>query len=532
MSSAATKARQELLPTLGDWLRIARPRKYERGKIVHDAIWGTTWYEPWEMGLLDLPIFQRLRGIKQTGFAYLTYPASEHSRFQHILGVVHAATRVFDSLKRRAQGDGLSVGARQAVGDQGFPELSDVDIANRNQVLLRLAALVHDLGHSMLSHTSERLFALLDPFPELRDDFRATFDKKPGAAEIMVYLLVTSDEWYKLAADIWSRCNGPGDPPQPEEWQQIGRWVMGIEPETSKKFLCDIISGPIDADKLDYIARDAYFAGLPIAQDLDRFLSTVCVDFQEDKQSNKGWYRLTLPLHRGINALEQLVMSRLVLFSYLYHHQKVRAAEVFFERQLAREFLDSGKQNFARVDSVWDLFAIQDAHLYHLTSGRPHAWPPADIAYRVLPRRVAEFREQDVTRGAEKKARANKSFRILSRRGRPKSWQAYQEQIDYEDGLAKKAGLPAGSVIMDFPNNPSYGDLEDLLLPGRDPDVQTTAADHLSYADWVEAYNKHRVFVRVFALGDEEELQKVWIALKEDFAANGLSLGSRLCLLK
>ena len=527
MNDAVRDAQQGLISSLGDWLQIRHPRKYRRGKIIHDAIWGTIHYQPWEIGLLDLPLFQRLRGVKQTGFAYLTYPAAEHSRFQHTLGVVEASSRVFQSLRRRANDDGLSARARLAVGDSGFEELRS-DTADRNLILVRLAALMHDTGHSLLSHASERLFSLVEPFPTLRAYFKERFDKDPGAAEIMVYLLVTSDRWRELVDEVWHRCAGPGESPQADDWERVGRWIMGIEPEPSKKFLCDIVSGPIDADKLDYIARDAYFAGLPIAHDLDRFLTTVCVDRQTD-ESSIDWYRLTLPLHRGINALEQLIMSRLVLFSYLYHHQKVRAAEVFFERQLAREFLESDK--FARLESVWDLFNIQDAHLYHKSGGRPLAWKVADVAYRDLPRRVAEFREQDVTKAAAQKAHAKRAFRTLSKRGRPKSWGGYQQQIDYEDTLAQKAGLPLGSVIVDFPSNPSYGDLESLLLPGRDPEIQTTAKDHLSYVDWVEAYNKHRVFVRVFGFGDDDQLKRVWNALKDDFGTHGLLLDQQYCLV-
>jgi hypothetical protein len=67
-------------------------------KIIHDPVWGTCEYEPWEVSLLELPVFQRLRGLRQTGFANLTYPAAEHSRFQHTLGVVEAASRLFRSV--------------------------------------------------------------------------------------------------------------------------------------------------------------------------------------------------------------------------------------------------------------------------------------------------------------------------------------------------------------------------------------------------------------------------------------------------
>jgi len=519
------EARAQLLEAVSHLLHVEPPSSYRTPKIIHDAIWGTCEYDPWEVGLLDLPVFQRLRGLKQTGFAYLTYPAAEHSRFQHVLGVVQGASRVFDSLRRRAPVDGLSPRARQAKG--GLPALTDDPVAARYRVLLRLAALVHDLGHSLLSHTSERIFSLIAPFPELIATIQTRYDKRPGAAEVMVYLLVTSRQWQEACDESWERGAGPGPPPNATDWERIGRWVMGIEPDGAAKFICDIISGPLDADKLDYVARDSYFAGIPVTHDLDRFLSTVCVDYQTDPSSGRSWYRLTLPIHRGINALEQLVMSKLVLFSYLYHHQKVRAAEATFERALAREYLTS--KTIAGLNRVWDLFRVQDAHLYAMVDGYPGRLPAADVAYRVLPRRVAEFRQQDVTdEGSANEASQVREYRRLARLGRPKSWDAYKDLLAYEDKLASTAGLRAGSVVVDFPSDPDYGELESLLLPGRTPDEETTAKQHLSYSDWIQAYNKHRVYARVFSFGERRDRDRVWTVLRDDFAGRGLTLSPRL----
>ncbi len=520
-----TAAQRELIRSIGHLLNTSNVRTYKQSKIIHDAIWGTCEFSPWEAGLLDLPIFQRLRGLKQTGFAYLTYPAAEHSRFQHILGVTHAAAAVFDSLCKRLSADGLSPRARPNL--KALSDLSDQDTAARNRILLRLAGLVHDLGHSLLSHTSERIFALINPFPALISVFLEQYDKKPGAAEVVVYLLVTSPEWYETVATVWKRASGPGTAPTPDEWLRIGLWVMGIEPTRGRKFLCDIISGPLDADKLDYIARDAYFAGIPVARDVDRFMSTVCVDRQGD-----DWYRISLPLNKGVNAIEQLVMSKLVLFSYLYHHQKVRAAEVAFERALAREYLSAGR--VAQLANVWDLFAIQDAHLYAISGGRPGVTRCSDVQFRVLPKRVAEFREQDVTLDdPKKKAHSVNAYRKLSRLTKPKSWDDYKALLEFEDDLARRSELPVESVIVDFPDDPSYGDLESLVLPGRSPDEQTTAKEHLSYSDWIQAYNKHRVYSRVFASSnDDVALDKLWRLLVSEFAARDLRLTERLRVRK
>ena len=98
MAGPVDTAREALVNAVSSLLEVQTPAKYQSRKIIHDPIWGTTRLEKWEAALLDIPIFQRLRGIKQTGFAHFTYPSAEHSRFQHTLGVVHAVGRIFDSL--------------------------------------------------------------------------------------------------------------------------------------------------------------------------------------------------------------------------------------------------------------------------------------------------------------------------------------------------------------------------------------------------------------------------------------------------
>ena len=85
--------------------------------------------------------------------------------------------------------------------------------------------------------------------------------------------------------------------------------------------MADIINGPLDADKLDYLARDAKFSGISIQYDIDRYLMSV--NISEDKNNYR---RLSLPLS-GVGSLEQIVMCKMILYSSLYHHHKIRCAE-------------------------------------------------------------------------------------------------------------------------------------------------------------------------------------------------------------
>src|SRR5205807_7664592 len=122
-------------------------------KVIHDHIWGTNRFSWRELVLIDSPIFQRLRGIHQTGLAYYVYPSARHSRFEHSLGVVTVATRVFDAVAQRYAGRLEDVARTLSTAQK-----AEVTISRWRQEL-RLAALLHDTGHSLLSHASERVYS-------------------------------------------------------------------------------------------------------------------------------------------------------------------------------------------------------------------------------------------------------------------------------------------------------------------------------------------------------------------------------------
>jgi HD superfamily phosphohydrolase len=491
---------------------------YSSRKIIHDPIWGTTRYEAWEVALLDSGLFQRLRGLKQTGFAYLTYPAAEHSRFQHTLGVMHAASKIFDSIIARKDEDGISWRGLKA-GYKKARVFSDK--ASRYRILLRLAAMVHDVGHSFYSHTSERIFSLVDPFPSVTAALKVTDAKEPGAAEVVVYLLITSEQWQRRVSEIWAATKTAIKPPDPSEWERIGRWVMGQESDPELKFLADIVSGPLDADKLDYISRDAYAAGIPIGYDLERFTSTVCVDPQGER------LRLTIPV-KGINALEQLVMGRLVLNSYLYHHQKVRAAEAMFERALIRELLDRGTT--LGVSPPWPLFDMEDADV-HCACQRDESFSAyRQILGRRLPVRVAEFKEGELKEpDTEAVSSEYGNFVVMLRHQTRQKLESYKKLIEHEDSIADAAGLPAGSVLVDVAKPPGYKELDDLELPEEHSDNAADPRQVLNYGMWIEAFNTYRSYVRVFvqAEGDVAASDSVWDGISNWFAGAHMELPDR-----
>jgi len=504
------EARLALQKTL-EAMELPDSAVYKKVKVIHDPVWGTCEYEPWEAGLLERNVFQRLRGLRQTGFAYLTYPTAEHSRFQHTLGVAEAAGRIFDAVVERPERGGLSArGLAEREDHPLFAPTASSETKRRWRMLVRLAALVHDTGHSVFSHSSERIYSLIPPLPELAKILISSNSKPPGAAEVAVYLVVTAHEWQQSVAGFWK--DHEISPPTSDEWERIGRWVMGQEEDRALKFLADIISGPLDADKLDYVFRDGYAAGIPVGYDLERLVATICVDPQDSSTGGPPWWRLTIPIH-GINALEQLIMGRLVLNSYLYHHQKCRASEAAFERGLAREYLES--ETVLGRNSVWDLFTLQDADAYsYRTSASPAAHEIRLLYARRLRVRIVEFRRSDL----DQSQRVSVGYMQLLDYARVRDWNGYKRLIELEDEIACKAGVAAGSVIVDVPKNPDYADLQNLLIPGKRIESGETPDRVLAYRDWIEAYKTHRAFVRVFGPRGEHE-EAIWGASHEVFKA-------------
>jgi len=210
----------------------------------------------------------------------------------------------------------------------------------------------------------------------------------------------------------------------------------------------------------------------------------------------------------------------LVLNSYLYHHQKCRAAESAFERALAREYTTT--RSIVGRKNVWKLFALRDADLLLFSRGKSYpATQAADLINRRLRVQVIQFRYEDLAAQTEQ---ASVEFNSLLDLAVPKTWNDYRRLLLIEDDIAKRAGLPKGSVVLDIPKSPSYADLENLLLPGRMAGQQESPAKVLNYRDWIAAYSAHRTFIRVFAPRGKTAEQSVCKAARDFFKSRSILL--------
>ncbi|HVS46251.1 MAG TPA: hypothetical protein VMS32_06245 [Verrucomicrobiae bacterium] len=225
-----------------------------------------------EARLLDAPVMQRLRRLRQLGLAYLAFPSAEHSRFTHALGALAMGTRAFDTLV--------------ATGRHFF--LDDADVAYQRR-LLRAALVLHDIGHGPFSHACEAVLGRrheertreLLALPDMRGQFDAL---QVDANDTLGLILGCADSKYPA--------------------------------------LRELVSGPnLDADRMDYLLRDAYFTGVQSGRyDADQLVASLRL-IEHD-----GSVALGIDA-RGVVALESFVLARYMMFASVYFHHTTRMFE-------------------------------------------------------------------------------------------------------------------------------------------------------------------------------------------------------------
>ncbi len=276
---------------------------------IRDPLHGAITIGAAEAAILDHPFVQRLRGIKQMGFSELPFPGAVHSRYAHSLGVMELAGLAFDQLFSRGE----------------LPE----EQQRCFRLLVRVAALCHDLGHAPFSHCTE--FAMpplkqlgIDAYdPELvghrleekatHEDYTIAVLTRSSLARTIAWHLPFSGQ--HVAALISREVRSPD-----------GLFKVGNL--DYRQVLSQLISSEVDVDRLDYLARDAYYSGAAYGTVDSRWLL-----------SNLGCRVVdgvpTLVLdHRAIHAFDHFMIARYHMFVMVYYHHK----SVCYEELLRKHF--------------------------------------------------------------------------------------------------------------------------------------------------------------------------------------------------
>lgn len=293
-------------------------------KNFYDSVWGTIGINEGEILIIDSPILQRLRHIKQLGLADLLYSSADHSRFSHTLGVLQTADVMAGQIEKELK-------------------KKDVTTSAETRQIIRLAAIFHDCGHLFASHASERYYqkdrknSLFQKIADTRLCFEANLKiEKPPLSEIISILIVNSPAVRALLDIIQKGLSSIDFSPINQDIiiEKICCMILGFPYTTGMIPFAQVISGPIDSDKLDYLKRDSHSTGVPVAVDMSRVFQKLRV-----VESSKSYKMIAVNDGKGkmaykmaiapaaINTVDQLVISRFMMYENIYYHQKTVTAE-------------------------------------------------------------------------------------------------------------------------------------------------------------------------------------------------------------
>lgn len=292
--------------------------------------------------LIGTKEFQRLRRIKQLGTTYLTFHGAEHSRFNHSLGVYEIVRRILENFATRPNWN------------------------QEERLLCLCAALLHDLGHGPFSHSFEKVFDL--------DHEEFTRAIILGDTEVNKILTKVEVDFPQKVADV-------------------------INKTYKDKLVVSLISSQIDADRMDYLQRDAYFTGVSYGHfDMERILRVM-----------RPYDDQVVVKESGMHAVEDYIMSRYQMYWQVYFHPVTRSAEVILTKILhrAKKLYESNYTfkvepipflSFFKGDvSLADYIKLDEAVVMYYFQMWTEEEDPilSDLSYRFMNRRLFKYVEFD-----------------------------------------------------------------------------------------------------------------------------------------
>jgi HD superfamily phosphohydrolase len=278
---------------------------------VRDPIYGFIPFDDWERQIINSSPFQRLRRIQQLSLTNYVYPGAVHNRFEHSLGVMHLATLMFNSIINNKKNKEI-LQENYSYNEQSF---------SRTEKLIRLAALLHDIGHAPFSHASEDNFPINPQTGKSfeHEDYSSAIIKGPLKDVIEKHNLNKSG--YNIKAD------------------EVAGLISGDATIGILLFWKELISSQLDADKGDYLLRDSYHLGVKYGMyDYKRLLNTLglCTEPETKKDVILGIY------DDGMHTAESVIVARYQMFTQVYFH-KTRRSYDYHLREVLKKFLPEGK---------------------------------------------------------------------------------------------------------------------------------------------------------------------------------------------
>lgn len=343
-------------------------------KLFRDPVHGFIELGDAEVQIVDTPLFQRLRRIRQLGFSHLVYHGAEHSRFGHSLGALHIADRVLSTL----------IDTPSYTCDDRQRE----DLQNARNVI-RMAALLHDIGHTPFSHSLE---------------FVCSSDGTETSHED--YSAIIVENYNQIASVLEDKlCVSP---------RKVGALIRGIGPPLQK----DIIVGYLGVDRIDYLLRDSYYCGVKYGIfDYHRILATLRV--AKMRKNEETVETIAVDREKGIHALEEYVLSRYWMYQQVYHHKTKCCFEAMIEYIFNNYKMAQEKLGYPSCDEVSSnpelLLKYDDHHFLKILKEISNEIP---LANNILFRKPYKVVFDSIKIEREKQAEIFKELGIMEKENR------------------------------------------------------------------------------------------------------------------
>ncbi len=318
---------------------------------IRDPLHGSMYFSEAEVSILDTPEYQRLRAIKQLGFSEFSFPGATHNRYLHSLGVCHLAGQTFDSIFK------------------AYPFTKNSTKLRLRQAT-RLAALLHDVGHGPLSHSTEQVMPLLKTLDVKAYTDKLQNDRRANHEDYTIKLITESS-----IAEAISKSFHDVTPLHVAALIDKGLKVNddffkdgGFD---FRPILSQLVSSELDVDRMDYLERDSYYCGTNYGRvDLEWLIQNLTFHIVEGK--------MFLALNRrALYSFDDFLISRHHMHLMVYFHHK----SIIYEEMLNR-YLMSPDCKFILPGDIKQYIAYNDYKLHEHLSSVNNPW-----AKRVAERR-------------------------------------------------------------------------------------------------------------------------------------------------
>jgi HD superfamily phosphohydrolase len=332
---------------------------------IRDPVHGSIHILDEEIPIIRDDFFQRLRNIKQLGFSEFVFPGATHTRFIHSIGVMNIASLAFDRLFKKH------------LNDKDFLRLKET---------LKLAALLHDVGHAPLSHSTETVMPMLSEL-KIPVEF---LSKKDLARDRQA-----THEDYTIKAIVDSKFADSFNLVEQKfgiQKKYIAELITGFTTDDSYftiegvnyfPILHQLVSSELDCDRMDYLLRDSYFCGVSYGSyDLDWLLDNLelCIT---DKKAFLGINE------RAVVTFDDFLLSRYHMFIMVYFHYRAVCLE-----QLLYKFFKTSPNEYKIPASIEEYIEHDDQYLMKILKKSKNKYAEAIIKNQVPQKIYESFNEK------------------------------------------------------------------------------------------------------------------------------------------